>query len=325
MANHLLTGDDLDALGHDALHGGDPQKVVAQLLSAVDKKRILEPDDYSYALSLASEITDAAGDLNGAITLAERAVAAGPDPFAQAHLAELLLRAGRDDEGLDLLTALRPGLLTDALAPSMLAEALEAGGRAELAVEWLTEALTSAIALESGLEEDDPELTRTTQVVYELATVRHRVRGELDLEMDEYDELAEELDDALDALHEPSPLVFWPQVDFELLTSTSAALASQWEPSWDEHRSLIEAALQGWWGGGHTDLLLLRGSAAGLAEFAMSRQLGDVDTDVEEAYLDHLLDSTDAHRIEWPPARNGTCWCGSGAKYKKCCLPRPRT
>ncbi len=23
--------------------------------------------------------------------------------------------------------------------------------------------------------------------------------------------------------------------------------------------------------------------------------------------------------IAWPPPRNGPCWCGSGAKHKKCC------
>ncbi|MFI2433646.1 SEC-C metal-binding domain-containing protein [Streptomyces sp. NPDC018693] len=22
---------------------------------------------------------------------------------------------------------------------------------------------------------------------------------------------------------------------------------------------------------------------------------------------------------DWPPPRNGTCWCGSQRKYKKCC------
>ena len=29
--------------------------------------------------------------------------------------------------------------------------------------------------------------------------------------------------------------------------------------------------------------------------------------------------------ITWPPERNGPCWCGSGNKYKKCCLPRSRS
>lgn len=26
----------------------------------------------------------------------------------------------------------------------------------------------------------------------------------------------------------------------------------------------------------------------------------------------------------WPPSRNDACWCGSGAKYKRCCAMRPR-
>jgi uncharacterized protein YecA (UPF0149 family) len=24
--------------------------------------------------------------------------------------------------------------------------------------------------------------------------------------------------------------------------------------------------------------------------------------------------------IAWPPGRNEPCWCGSGRKYKQCCL-----
>ncbi len=24
----------------------------------------------------------------------------------------------------------------------------------------------------------------------------------------------------------------------------------------------------------------------------------------------------------WPPQRNARCWCGSGAKYKRCCRSR---
>jgi tetratricopeptide (TPR) repeat protein len=27
--------------------------------------------------------------------------------------------------------------------------------------------------------------------------------------------------------------------------------------------------------------------------------------------------------LDWPPARNDRCWCGSGQKYKKCCGPVP--
>ncbi|MDX6211619.1 MAG: hypothetical protein QOF82_706, partial [Frankiales bacterium] len=65
-------------------------------------------------------------------------------------------------------------------------------------------------------------------------------------------------------------------------------------------------------------------SAGGLTEFSAQLGLTAVDSDVEEAYLEHLLDSPDAREVLWPPPRNAPCWCGSGAKYKKCCLPRGR-
>ena len=42
--------------------------------------------------------------------------------------------------------------------------------------------------------------------------------------------------------------------------------------------------------------------------------------------IDDYVGSLDPDRaVEWPPPRNGPCWCGSGLKYKKCCLPRSRT
>ncbi|MEO5876158.1 MAG: SEC-C domain-containing protein [Streptosporangiaceae bacterium] len=36
------------------------------------------------------------------------------------------------------------------------------------------------------------------------------------------------------------------------------------------------------------------------------------------ADLNARIDGPDG-QIAWPPGRNDTCWCGSGAKYKKCC------
>ena len=36
-------------------------------------------------------------------------------------------------------------------------------------------------------------------------------------------------------------------------------------------------------------------------------------------YAAHLAATADPCLIAWPPARNESCWCGSGRKYKKCC------
>lgn len=37
-------------------------------------------------------------------------------------------------------------------------------------------------------------------------------------------------------------------------------------------------------------------------------------------YAAHLAAAADPALIAWPPNRNEACWCGSGRKYKKCCV-----
>jgi hypothetical protein len=64
---------------------------------------------------------------------------------------------------------------------------------------------------------------------------------------------------------------------------------------------------------------------AGLTAFAAEHDLDSSDIDVQFDYSEQLEDDSGAARLPWPPPRNGPCWCGSGAKYKKCCLPRGRS
>ncbi|TPG34188.1 SEC-C metal-binding domain-containing protein [Mycolicibacterium hodleri] len=33
----------------------------------------------------------------------------------------------------------------------------------------------------------------------------------------------------------------------------------------------------------------------------------------------YLANNADPGLIAWPPARNESCWCGSGCEYKNCC------
>src|SRR3989442_114896 len=129
-----LTEDDLAALAHEGLHDGDPEAVAARILTAVDEDGLADLSDTSFALGLVAELADRGGDLERAIELARRAVEAnrttpGPDTaFAPSYLGELLIRAGRVDEGLEELEALRPLMATDALAGREVAEALEEVG-----------------------------------------------------------------------------------------------------------------------------------------------------------------------------------------------------
>jgi hypothetical protein len=95
--------------------------------------------DVGFALILAAEITERDGELGGALALAERAVEAYRRRgdveygFPRAFRAELLLRVGREVEAMAEFAALRPLMGQDSDAVSYVSEALESGGRAEVA------------------------------------------------------------------------------------------------------------------------------------------------------------------------------------------------
>jgi tetratricopeptide (TPR) repeat protein len=330
-----ISGEDLERLGFTAFDSPDPLSVARDLVAAVDEGLMADDGDNGHALSLAAELYERSGELEVALALARRALAVERanlehgDTFEQAYLGEMLLRTGREAEGMDELAALRPRMATESMAGVIVAEALEDSGRAETALEWLSEALVVAIERGATLDEDDDESVRTAEVIYDLVAVRHRIREGLGLGHDEYDQLFHELDQSLAQQDPPDALLFWPQPAFEQLVAVWPAVAETWEPSWDAHRLGVERALQQWSELGATDVELLVGSVDGLLAYAQSEQLSLADADdldeAEQGYLDAVTEDPQAVRQPWPPRRNDTCWCGSGEKYKKCCWIRSRT
>jgi len=330
----LLTADDLREIGTAAFDGDDPRVVVADLVDAVEQGRLADKTDAGYALILAAEIMEQAGDLDEALVLTERALPVyqqsedRDDGFARSVRAGLLLRLGREDEGLAELARLRRLLTRDPDAVSYVCDALEAGGRPEIAEQWLTAALETALAQREALapRREDPAYRGAAAVAYALTQQRHRIRRDLDLPHDEHDDLADRLRDAVnDVLADEDDeddgdlaVLFWPRGEFEALLAQWPALISSYRSSWDEHRDAVERALQTGSQAGLSGLAVLAGRVEDLARYA-TRVGGDVtDADVREGYAQHLLAQP------WPPGRNEACWCGSRVKYKKCCLARSR-
>jgi hypothetical protein len=156
VPTELLTGDDLGAIGHASFDAEDPLGVVAELVPAVDADRLADPSDDVYALSLAAEISERSGDLALAVVLAARAARIGETRgprygHASALYGELLLRAGPEDEGMTVLSGLRWLLRSHENAVYYLSEALEQAGRTEMAVQWLTAALETALERRSAV------------------------------------------------------------------------------------------------------------------------------------------------------------------------------
>ncbi|MGH3918296.1 MAG: hypothetical protein ACRDSG_04530 [Pseudonocardiaceae bacterium] len=238
----LLTADDLDEIGCSSFDVDQPLEVVAELVGAVDQGLVADHADTGYALILAAEITEREGDLQAARVLAERAIQANraygdTDGYPRAFHAGLLLRLGREDEAMAELTALRPLLSEDADAVSYISEALEAGGRAEIAEQWLTEALVTAPQRLEALESQrgQPVQEKAAAAAFMLAQCRHRLRRDLDLPHDAHDDLADALQDAVhDALtaseqdYEGTALLFWPQPEFDRVLLRWPALAEEY-------------------------------------------------------------------------------------------------
>ncbi|BBH66358.1 hypothetical protein ACTI_30430 [Actinoplanes sp. OR16] len=314
--------------------GGDPRTAVTELVAAVETDGLADPADAGYALMLAAELTEKQGDLPPALGLVERAiesyrlVEAAADGFARARRGELLSRLGRQDEAMAVFSALRPRLAREPDAASYLAEALEECGESEVAEQWLTAALNTVL--------DRPETVDRAVLANGLLQNRRRIRRELEMPVDEFDEFADRIRASSkttkgggagrtatnDAAGSSQGVMYWPHAEYDKVLLRWPAFADVYGHTWDDHRADLEKALSVWTESGQSGFRLHPGEADGLAEH-VTRHGGDpMDADVRAGYARQL--ESHGPGAVWPPGRNDACWCGSGAKYKKCCLPRSR-
>ncbi|KUL27998.1 SEC-C domain-containing protein [Actinoplanes awajinensis] len=317
-----LTSADLTQIRQSALGAADPLGVAADLADAADTGRLADPADAGLALTLAAEIAESRAKLEAAATYVERALEAygkrddGQVAAARALRARILFRTGREDEALAELEPLRPALTQYPDAAAYISAALAVGGRNRIAEQWLSEAVQSVLADRgSAAEPTDPD---DAGLLFFLLQQRHRVRHAIGLPHDTHDNLAERLESKLTtagpaAATEAPDLVFWAQTEFDQLGEVSA----QYGGTFDGHRAGLERELVRLTAVGGTDLALLPGVLANL------KKVGDpAEAKTRAAYARQL--SASSARISWPPERNAACWCASGNKYKKCCLPRSR-
>jgi hypothetical protein len=135
------------------------------------------------------------------------------------------------------------------------------------------------------------------------------------------DTLVDQLSSARQPLA-PLAVLFWPLPQFAELLRRWPELGEAYSHTWDEYRTNLERGMILYAESGRTQLSLLAGSADELATYAAHLRGDPTDPRIRQSYAEHLDEHP--HETAWPPGRNETCWCGSGIKYKKCCLPRSR-
>ena len=330
-----LTSADLSEIRQSALGAADPLGVAAELAEAVDAGRLADREDAGYALMLAAEIAESRTKLDAALRYAERAINAyatrddSQVAAARALHARILFRSGREDEAMAELEPLRPLLTRYPDAAAYLGAALAVGGRNQVAEQWLTEAVRVALAERAASTEQsaEPASAEDAGLLFFLLQQRHRIRHALGLPHDAQDNLADRLETKLaekaaSAAAEPADdLLLWPRAEFDRMVAQWPTLSQAYGRTWDEHRSRLERELVRLVGIGRTGLSLLVGSVAGLIDYA-GREAEPTDPKTRAGYARQL--AAGSGQINWPPERNEPCWCGSGSKYKKCCLPRSR-
>jgi hypothetical protein len=303
----------------------------------VDERRLVDPDDDIYALSLAAEISRRTGGLSAAVGYAQRAAglaeARGPRyGHARALYGELLLQSGRHSDGMAVLGGLRGLMTREEDAVYYVSEALEQAGHAEVAVEWLTVALETALLRRTAVagQRGTEVYERAAVIAFALAQARHRLRRDLDLPHDGHDLLADQLREAADEIlaekdygYEGSAVLFWPRDQFAALLLRWPEMVDVYGATWDEHRGRIEQGLHALSQNGETRLAVFDGDVDDLVSYLAGHGGHPADPDVRQGYVEHREDVDTIRRL-WPPQRNQACWCGSGQKYKKCCLSRSR-
>ncbi|MDF2978705.1 MAG: hypothetical protein K0S40_3433 [Actinomycetospora sp.] len=103
--------------------------------------------------------------------------------------------------------------------------------------------------------------------------------------------------------------MFFPEAALGRLLAAQPTLADELGRDWDAHRAMVEGELQA--ADAEGEVLEVEVATPALLAAMLADDGSDADPDP-------------GPRLAWPPGRNDPCWCGSGVKYKKCCLPRGR-
>lgn len=246
---------------------------------------------------------------------------------ARVALADVLLELGRDVEADAELDALRRSRTSSVGACVLAGELLEDRGHAERALLWFN------IALSRVDEQGLAALTTSFGWLTEAATAingRRRARAALGLPQDEWDRAAPATPtpgspfptatELLDSLNDDDMIpavrtLFWPIGEL-------AAAATRWPDQTSGtdlqtyHRQL-ESRLRTFSERGAPSITLVPASVSGLQQFADQVGAEATEPTTRHAYMNSQV--AQGQSIAWPSARNARCWCGSGAKYKKCC------
>jgi len=274
------------------------------------------------------------GRFDDAITAMRQAVAAGFDgeldehPSAQALIADLLLRAGHTQQADEAWLQAERDDPRDPRLHQAAGVAYADVGLHRKALGWQTKALE--LALTDGTDSD---------LIWLITGERAETLDVLNQAPDELQQRAEERVDRDEHAEQQRIDAFYRDRSAQTIRPQRASVGLAWFPDGQYQRALetwpsfAEDYEHGPYEAycARLELLLRNLRAQDIARLALTPITIDNyltwctehDRDPEQSetradYATELLEHDSTH--PWPPQRNQPCWCGSGRKYKKCCL-----
>jgi len=319
----------------DTARERDDHDAQVRLITAALALPESQPDRAGYLDELAYAY-EKLGRFQEAIDAIREAVAAGWDgelddhPSAQALIADLLLRVGRDQEADEAWAQAERDDPRNPWVHSAASDAYSRVGLHRKALPWQTKGLELALA--AG--EDEGELAwyltgerGQTMDVLGLAPDELQLRAEELIERQEQQDREYERE-FLRTWNEPQTIapqqayigVAWfPPDQYPRALQTWASFAEDYEHGpYAAYCARLERLLRDLKSQGVKRLGLTPITIDDYLAWCTEHDRDPEQSDTRASYANELLEQGIIN--PWPPERNESCWCGSARKYKKCCL-----
>jgi tetratricopeptide (TPR) repeat protein len=234
----------------------------------------------------------------------------------EGQLIDILLTEGDHDAADEISAALRKRARDlNVFDIEQIAEAYEAADRLKEAQRWFTIALRPY---------DPVDVTDVGSAAYTAAIARRRVRQQMGLPEDRFDQAADQAHTELfgdspqpdaEALP-PMAVLYWPKAEFKRYLALFPELAEGYDWNHSGHRGQVREELEMFAGSG-SELSVAPATVDGLLDFADERGLDPAGSRARSYYAAEIRRT--GKDVAWPPEQQDRCWCGSGKTYGRCC------
>lgn len=326
----MLSRVDIDDLSFAPVRArwlAQPGEVAAALLEAAGHSDRLDGVPAQQVTVRAARLLWDFGERESGLSILRRVIRDNPpygDGQARYELAMVLAQAGDPDEAqlalLDSVSCEEPGGLVDVLCRSRIAHDFVYGGHLDLAAKWADNAVDAA---ELGKGPDRLAAIRWAAQSRAEALEKIRVARAEGPEAARLVYLRRTGQDGpLDSRPWPAIcdgcLVWWPEAEYDRLVRQVSLATHFLGARWSDHTAIVESAMRTAAAVSAGPVSLVAATFDVFTTFLLARKADPREATTMTSLTPFMR--TASKPVQWPPSLRKSCWCGSGYRYRDCCV-----